>query len=95
LVRFAWCEVWGSANEMPRDTSCWWAGARVGRVVIRVRGGRFGRSHGSTRGHRSSDTACCPLRGAENHKTQKTFIQFLPLFFLDWKLKKGFRKILA
>ena len=51
-----------------------WAG-----VVIRVRGGRPGRSHGSTRGHRSSDTACCPLRGAENHKTKKTLIPFLTL----------------
>ena len=63
--------------------------ARVGRVVIRVRGGRFGRSHGSTRGHRSSDTACCPLRGAENHKTQKTLIQFFTL--VSWlKIEKGF-----
>ena len=51
-----------------------WAG-----VVIRVRGGRPGRSHGSTPGHRSTDTACCPLRGAENHKTKKTLIPILTL----------------
>ena len=71
----------GDGNEMGRDTSCWWAGSGGQLlVVIRVRGGPPARSHGSTRGHRSSDTACCcPLRGAQNHKTKKTLIQFLTL----------------